>query len=109
MMMEPPPAVRRMRDAVLGDPEDALEVDRHDAIPPLVVRLQHRTVAILPQHPGVVVEHVQRSEAPRALGDHPLDVGFQRDVAGDSDRLPTLLLDEGGGLCRRLAIDVGPR
>ena len=66
----------QMRDAVLGHPEHRLEVDRHDAVPPALVGLEHGAVAVLPQHAGVVVEDVQRAEAPHALVDHALHVGL---------------------------------
>src|SRR4030095_13192087 len=72
---------------MLGHPEHRLEVDRHHPVPPAVVGLEHRAVAVLPQDAGVVVEHVERAEAPHALADHALHVGLERDVADDIERL----------------------
>src|SRR2546427_1108576 len=49
-------------DPVLRHPEGGLEVDGDHAVPPLLVRLQHRAVAVLPEHARVVVEDVEPAE-----------------------------------------------
>src|SRR5207244_7924260 len=62
----------QVRNAVLGHPEDGFEIDRHHAIPPLLIRFQHRAVPVFPQHTRVVVEHVQRAKFPHPLRLLPL-------------------------------------
>ena len=109
-MMEPPPARLQVRDAVLGHPEHRLEVDGHHAVPPALVGLQHRAVAVLPEHAGVVVEHVERAEAPHALVDHALHVGLERHVADDGERLAAGRRSTAGhGVLRGLARRCRPR
>src|SRR5256884_1802677 len=56
----------QVRDSMLGHPEHGLEIDRHDAIPPPLVGLEDRAVPVLPEHAGVVVEHVQAAEPARS-------------------------------------------
>ena len=95
-----------MRDAVLGDPEHALEVDGHDAVPLRAVGLEHRAVLVLPQDTRVVVEDVERAEALHALVDHPLHVLFDRHVAHGRLRLAARLLDERDRLVGGAPVDV---
>ena len=87
------PAARglQVRDPVLGHPEHRLQIDGHHAVPLGAVRLQHRAVAVLPEHAGVVVEHVERAEAPHAIGHHARHVGLDGDVAHRRERLPAHL------------------
>src|SRR3990172_8495829 len=57
----------QVRDAVLGDPEDRLEVDGHDAVPLAGVGLEHRAVAVLPEDPPPVVKGLERPQTPDSL------------------------------------------
>src|SRR5213076_2369207 len=67
---EPPP---ELRDPVLRHPEGGLEVDGDHAVPPRLVRLQHRAIAVFPEHAGVVIEDVEPAEVARAVLDHATD------------------------------------
>jgi hypothetical protein len=96
-----------MRDAVLRHPEDGLQVDAHHSLPPAVVGLQHRAVAVLPEDARVVVEDVERAEAMGRLVDHPLDVGLEGHVPRHGDGLSARPLDERHRLLGRGLVDVG--
>src|SRR5215471_14932862 len=95
-----------MRDAVLGHPEHALEIDAHDAVPLRTVRLQHGPVLVLPEDARVVVQNVEGTEAARPLLDHSLHVLLDGHVTNRGDGLASCLLDEGHRLVRRLLVDV---
>src|SRR3989454_13498 len=94
-------------DPVLRHPEGGLEVDGDHAVPPLLVRLQHRAVAVLPEHARVVVEDVEPAEVAGAVLDHAADVRLDRDVTGRGEGAPAPPLDERDRLLRGLRVDVG--
>ena len=82
----------------------ALEIDREDVIPARLVHLDDIS------HFGdadIVVEHVDAAIGLQARRHHRLDLGFARDVGGESGRLAALAGDDFDGLlgCRRIAID----
>src|SRR5215472_2391494 len=95
-----------MRDAVLGHPEHALEIDAHDAVPLRTVRLQHGPVLVLPKDARVVIQDVEGTEAARPILDDSLHVLLDGHITNRGDGLASGLLDEGHRLVRRLLVDV---
>src|SRR2546425_631770 len=93
-------------DPVLRHPEGGLEVDGDHAVPPLLVRLQHRSVTVLPQHARIVVEDVEPAEVAGAVGDHAADVRLDRDVTDRGESPPAPPLDERDRLLRRVRVAV---
>src|SRR5438552_93753 len=96
-----------LRDPVLRHPEGGLEVDGDHAVPRRLVRLQHRAIAVFPEHAGVVIEDVEPAEVARAVLDHATDVPLDRDVSTRGESSPAAPLDKGDGLSRGLLVDVG--
>ena len=103
-MIEPPPCFCHHRNDVLHGEIGALEIDREDVVP---ARFAHLDDAADLGDADIVVEHVDAAIGLQARRHHRLDLGFARDVGGESGRLAALAGDDIDGLlgCRRVAVD----
>ena len=78
-----------------------------DRVPILVGHLVDQIVA---DDPGIVDQHIERAEPQHDLLDHRLDLGGDRDIGFDADRLDAVPgRDAGGGFLGARAVEIGDR
>ncbi len=88
---------------MLHGEEAALEVDREDAVPDLLRKLDYAADL---DDADVVVEHVDAPEAIEAGGDRPLDIRGARGVGAERLRLAAFAPDDLDGLARSALVHV---
>src|SRR3990172_705665 len=99
----------QLRNAVLADPDDAFQVDRHHAVQDGLVGLQDAHVPVSPEHAGVVVEDVERSEALDRALDRPAHLALVGHVDNEGLEFATGASGHRRRLAQRGGVDVEGR